>query len=317
MHFPALYTVAIYYNGKLQQFYTDQSTGNIGSSAGTAVTFETNGTPNFNQTLQNLVQGSNILIVTDNLGNTVISSTTPPPSPPVTFETNGTPNFDQTLQNLVQGTGILIVTDNFGNTTISGASSPPPAPGPVAVVQQYAAISGSGVNFSGPFSSNVTAGDLIIVCMSMNGPGALGAPLISDSQGNAYQSLTDFQVVTVPSTYTVGAFIAVATAFVTGPLIVYATLPSSYTPYEFVAYDMNHPVSPTLNALRNIGFGAGQNSASISPITSADFGVFITSSTNPPHNPQSEGWSLAVGSTISFYFKNLGLGNAQLTGSGF
>ncbi len=70
---PGLYTVAIYYGGKLQNYYVDQSIGNIGSSSGSSVVFETNGSPNFNQLLQNLVQGAGIVISTDNLGNTTFS----------------------------------------------------------------------------------------------------------------------------------------------------------------------------------------------------------------------------------------------------
>lgn len=71
---PGLYTVAVYFGGQLQQYYVDQSIGNVGSTGGTSVLFETNGTPNFVQTIQNLVQGAGIEIVTDNLGNTTITA---------------------------------------------------------------------------------------------------------------------------------------------------------------------------------------------------------------------------------------------------
>ncbi len=81
---PGLYTLAVYFNGQLQNFYIDQSVGNVGSSSGPSITFLTNGTPNFNQFVQNLVQGAGIVLFTDNLGNTTITNTTvtPPPSLP-------------------------------------------------------------------------------------------------------------------------------------------------------------------------------------------------------------------------------------------
>ncbi len=86
---PGLYTVAIYYGGKLQNYYVDQSIGNIGSSSGSSVVFETNGSPNFNQLLQNLVQGAGIVISTDNLGNTTIRTSGGVGA--VDFEINGSP----------------------------------------------------------------------------------------------------------------------------------------------------------------------------------------------------------------------------------
>jgi hypothetical protein len=70
---PGLYTVVVMYNNVVQQVYVDQSVGNVGSSLGSSVLFSTNGTPNFNQLVQNLVQGTGVIISTDNLGNTTIS----------------------------------------------------------------------------------------------------------------------------------------------------------------------------------------------------------------------------------------------------
>ena len=75
---PGLYTVAVYYGGQLQQFYVDQSIGNVGSAQSTSLLLSTNGTPNFNQFVQNLQQGPNIILVTDNLGNTTISGAANP-----------------------------------------------------------------------------------------------------------------------------------------------------------------------------------------------------------------------------------------------
>lgn len=114
---PGVYTVAIYLGGKLQNFYIDQSIGNIGSTGGGSLLLETNGSPNFNQNLQNLVQGNGILISTDNQGNTTISFTGS--STPLTLKTNGVQNALQTLLNLVQGSGISLSSDGSGNVTIS------------------------------------------------------------------------------------------------------------------------------------------------------------------------------------------------------
>jgi hypothetical protein len=71
---PGLYTVAIFFGGKLQQFYIDQSIGNIGSTLGTSLLLEVNGSPLFNQTLLNLQQGSGVILSPDNFGNVTISS---------------------------------------------------------------------------------------------------------------------------------------------------------------------------------------------------------------------------------------------------
>ena len=72
---PGIYTVAIFYGGKLQQVYIDQSIGNIGSSGGTSLVLEVNGSPLFNQTVLNLQQGANVILTPDNFGNVTIAST--------------------------------------------------------------------------------------------------------------------------------------------------------------------------------------------------------------------------------------------------
>ena len=72
---PGLFTIAIYYGGKLQQVYTDQSIGSVGSSGFPSLALYTNNTPNFNQGILNLVQGAGITITTDNLGNSTFTST--------------------------------------------------------------------------------------------------------------------------------------------------------------------------------------------------------------------------------------------------
>lgn len=116
---PGLYTVAVFVGGILQQFYIDQTVGNIGSSGGTAVLFETNGTPNFNQTIFNAIQGAGMTIFTDNEGNTTFSVT----GTSLVLKTNGVVNPVQNLQNLRDGVGISISTDGSGNTTITNTGA--------------------------------------------------------------------------------------------------------------------------------------------------------------------------------------------------
>ena len=118
---PGLYTVVVMYGGKVQEVLVDQSLGNVGTSSGTSILFETNGSPNFNQTLQNLVQGAGVTIVTDNLGNTVISSSSIPTG--LVLKTNGILNGSQALLNLVNGSGINITQDGLGNTTLAAVAS--------------------------------------------------------------------------------------------------------------------------------------------------------------------------------------------------
>lgn len=85
---PGLYTIMVAFNGSIQRVYPDQSIGNVGSTgSGSSILFETNGTPDFNQLIRNLVQGAGITIVTDNSGNTTVTSTGLPgitvdPTPP-------------------------------------------------------------------------------------------------------------------------------------------------------------------------------------------------------------------------------------------
>ncbi len=112
---PGLYTVAIYFGGKLQQFYVDQSIGNIGSTSGTSLLLEVNGSPLFNQTLLNLQQGAGIILTPDNSGNVTISSN----GSGITLKTNGTTNGSQSLLNLVNGSNVSITQDGAGNVTIN------------------------------------------------------------------------------------------------------------------------------------------------------------------------------------------------------
>src|ERR1035437_8864169 len=77
---PGLYTVVIMFGGKVQQFYIDQTLGNAGSTTTSPLVLSTNGTPNFNQTELNFIQGAGITLSADNFGNMIITGSviTPP-----------------------------------------------------------------------------------------------------------------------------------------------------------------------------------------------------------------------------------------------
>jgi len=120
---PGLYTVIIAYNGVIQQSYPDQTIGGIGTAGSTSLTLLTNGTPNFNQTVQNLVQGAGILIGTDNFGNTVVTNDNPTGT---TLKTHGATNTDQAVLNLVQGSGLTIASDSSGDVTFTNNGLPQP-----------------------------------------------------------------------------------------------------------------------------------------------------------------------------------------------
>jgi hypothetical protein len=122
---PGLYTVAIFFGGKLQQFYIDQSIGSVGSAGGTTLLLEVNGSPLFNQTVFNLQQGAGVILTPDNFGNVTITSN----GVGISLATNGTPNGSQTLLNLVNGVNISITQDGAGNVTVNDvAPSTTPTP---------------------------------------------------------------------------------------------------------------------------------------------------------------------------------------------
>lgn len=71
---------------------------------------ETDGTPNGDQTLLNLVGGAGIILTDSGTGDVTIDSD-------LTFQVNGSPTPTQTLLNLVAGTGITITDSGAGDVT--------------------------------------------------------------------------------------------------------------------------------------------------------------------------------------------------------
>src|ERR1019366_5402150 len=138
---PGLYTVVVVYGGKVQQFYPDQTLGNAGSSNPSPLVLSTNGTPNFNQTALNFVQGSGITLATDNLGNMTITGSSitfpgdatkflngtgvfsvPPAPTGLTLQTNEVLNVSQTLLDLHASTGISLVDNGAGRVTVTNTA---------------------------------------------------------------------------------------------------------------------------------------------------------------------------------------------------
>lgn len=109
------YTVVVVQGGVIQQVYPDQL---IGGAGGSSFTLQTNGTPNPVQSLLNLKSGTNISLVSDNLGGVTISDTLTP----LSLETNGTPNTDQALLNLKSGSGVNLTADGSGGVTIANTN---------------------------------------------------------------------------------------------------------------------------------------------------------------------------------------------------
>jgi hypothetical protein len=171
---PGLYTIVIVYGGTVQQYYIDQSLGNVGSSAGGSVLFSTNGTPNFNQFVQNLEQGSGIIISTDNFGNTTISSSG---SGGIVLKTNGVLNGNQGELNLVNGSDISISQDGAGNVTIASSSLPSPD---VARFSMWEASGVAGFNFY-TINDDISVGN--VGTSSVNAPTATTGTSVTMNKG--------------------------------------------------------------------------------------------------------------------------------------
>lgn len=114
---PGLYTIVVLFGGKVQQFYVDQSLGNAGSISISPLVLSTNGTPNFNQTALNFIQGSGITLSTDNFGNMTITGNSS-----ITLQTNEVPNVSQSLLDLHAGTGVSLVDNGSGRVTVANTS---------------------------------------------------------------------------------------------------------------------------------------------------------------------------------------------------
>jgi hypothetical protein len=115
------FTLAVYFNGILQNYYPDQFPMGQGSGGGSSISLETNGVPNVVQDLLNLVAGSGTSLSADSNGDVIISSTGSSPS--ILLKTNGTANVVQTLLNLVAGSNITLSSDSGGDVTISSSGS--------------------------------------------------------------------------------------------------------------------------------------------------------------------------------------------------
>ena len=91
------------------------------SGGGSLILLQTDGVDNGNQNLLNLVEGTNVTITDDGLGNVTIDSTGAGST--ILLQTDGVDNVDQAKLNLVPGTSIAITDDGLGNITFDVSGS--------------------------------------------------------------------------------------------------------------------------------------------------------------------------------------------------
>jgi hypothetical protein len=91
------------------------------SGGGSLILLQTNGVDNGDQNLLNLVEGTNVTITDDGLGNVTIDSTGSGST--ILLQTDGVDNVDQAKLNLVPGTSIAITDDGLGNITFDVSGS--------------------------------------------------------------------------------------------------------------------------------------------------------------------------------------------------
>lgn len=94
-------------------YFTERGIGSGSSS----LSLEVDGTPNVDQTLLNLIGGTNITLTDDGAGGVTIDGSTGT----LDLETDGVPNGDQSKLNLVAGTNVVLTDDGVGNVTIDAS----------------------------------------------------------------------------------------------------------------------------------------------------------------------------------------------------
>jgi hypothetical protein len=123
--------VIVAYGGNVQQVYPDQSIGAVGTGGSSPILLETNNTPNFNQNVLNLIQGSGITIATDNLGNSTFTNigtgavSGPTTSNQILITTSNTTSVWESVTNIfntVPRTAAITYTiDGGGSAIITGS----------------------------------------------------------------------------------------------------------------------------------------------------------------------------------------------------
>ncbi len=105
--------------GGADQVLTTDGSGNLlwaDPVSTSTIVFQTNSTNNGNQSLLNLIAGSNITLVDNGSGGVTISSSTP------TLRTNGTNNTSQSILNLIAGANVSLSANGSGGVTINSSS---------------------------------------------------------------------------------------------------------------------------------------------------------------------------------------------------
>jgi hypothetical protein len=182
---PGVYTIVVMLNGNVQQVYGDQSLAVAGSSG---LLIETNGIANVDQTLLNLVQGTNITISTDVFGATTISG-----AAGATFKTDGVPNTLQSVLNLKSGTNISLAADALGGVTIS-SSSPSVTLETNGVLNTLQSVlnlkNGTNISLSADGSGGVTISSSPSLTLETNGV-VNGSQTLLNLKGSANITITD------------------------------------------------------------------------------------------------------------------------------
>jgi hypothetical protein len=152
------------------------TSGGIDTISSAYPIFQTNTVNNLSQATLNLTNGANVTLTNGSLGNVSIASAYP------TFQTNGVNNSSQALLNIVQGTNITVTNTSGGVVTISG-----PAGFACSPVVNNAVLffngSGSCTSVGGLAYNNVIANYLTIGNSSVNGGLLIRGTTATSTQG--------------------------------------------------------------------------------------------------------------------------------------
>ncbi len=156
------------------------------STGGSSLLLEVDGTPNADQTILNLISGTNITLTDDGVGGVTIDASLPTP---LLLEVNGTPNGDQTLLNLIAGTNITLTDDGLGGVTIDATGGG----GTLTTITADSGGTTTGTPVTLAGGTNVTttrSGDTITID-AITAPGVFTL----DSDNNVYSSISQIPIV--------------------------------------------------------------------------------------------------------------------------
>lgn len=156
------------------------------STGGSSLLLEVDGTPNADQTILNLISGTNITLTDNGVGGVTIDASLPTP---LLLEVNGTPNGSQTLLNLIAGTNITLTDDGLGGVTIDATGGG----GTLTTITADSGGTTTGTPVTLAGGTNVTttrSGDTITID-AITAPGVFTL----DSDNNVYSSISQIPIV--------------------------------------------------------------------------------------------------------------------------